>query len=505
LLRMLRGGRRWLTALIVIGVGGVFVVFLGLQGPMSFSTSRDVVRVGPYQFGTQEFERVRARREAMLQDQLGDQFDARALRDALDDVATRELVQEGLLASAAEEMGLQVTKREIEQLVLSEPGFRDEGGRFDRERFEAFAEYNYGSQRAFMEDRRLALLAAKMVSLLSSQPEVSPGEAREVVRRELEEVRIATVEVGIDSDGEAPEIGEEAIQEVLTTRPDQVAQRYHERNAEFNRPERVRARHILRSVSRDASPEEVAQAKADIEAAAARIAAGEAFEDVAREVSQDPGSQANGGDLGFFARGQMVPDFERAAFALQPGEISEPVRTDFGFHLIRVEEREEAVSRPLEEVREQIAADLLREEALRDRARAEADRLAAAIRGGQSLKEAGAAQGLEVSSDFGVRRSPNGFVPGLGAAPELLAAAFALEPGESSPEVFEVGDRFALVQVVERSEPTEEQIDERVEAKREELLEAKRNLRTQSWLDAREAALRESGDLVVNTAAIERR
>src|SRR5262249_24908493 len=154
----------------------------------------------------------------------------------------------------------------------------------------------------------------------------------------------------------------------------------------------------------------------EVEAAAKRIAGGEAFEKVAAELSQDPGSKARGGDLGFFARGQMVKPFEDAAFALSPGQVSEPVKTDFGFHLIQVEERQVALTRPLESVREEIATELLRGEALRARARERADQLAAAVRGGQALEAAAREQQINLGRSDWLARG-KGFVPGLGSSP----------------------------------------------------------------------------------------
>jgi len=93
-------------------------------------------------------------------------------------------------------------------------------------------------------------------------------------------------------------------------------------------------------------------------------------------------------------------------------------------------------------------------------------------------------------------------VPGLGSSPELLATAFVLEPGKSSPRVFEVGDVFALVQVLERKEGEPAAIDALVEKKREELLSAKRDSRIGAWLEARRDALVKSGQLVLNLQAV---
>jgi parvulin-like peptidyl-prolyl isomerase len=334
MLRILRSGQRWLTAILVLGIGTVFVVFLGLQGgPSNFSSAGShVVKVGSYEFGVPEFERVRERREESIREELGEQYDARAMRDTLDNLAARELVESALLALAAEDLGIHVSAREIERLVLSDPGLRDEQGKFDRKRFEEFTQYNYGSQRAFMADRRLALLSFKMIALLQSQPEVSEGEAREAARRGLEEVKIAFTAID-PSVGDAPEIAPEKVAEAIASRSEEIAKIYQERTDLYNRPERVHARHILRTLAPDAPAEEVERVRGEIEAARKRVET-EPFEQVAAELSQDPGSQQNGGDLGFFARGQMVKAFEDAAFALTPGQISDPVWSDFVFNLI---------------------------------------------------------------------------------------------------------------------------------------------------------------------------
>jgi hypothetical protein len=104
----------------------------------------------------------------------------------------------------------------------------------------------------------------------------------------------------------------------------------------------IRARHILLRTPSDATPAQRDSVRQQAEALRARAAGGESFDALAREHSQDPGSAARGGDLGFFSRGRMVQPFEEAAFELQPGEISPVVETPFGYHVIQVEERRQA-------------------------------------------------------------------------------------------------------------------------------------------------------------------
>lgn len=143
----------------------------------------------------------------------------------------------------------------------------------------------------------------------------------------------------------------------LTVSDEEVRRAYEARRASFRQPEQVSARHILLRVpaSADAAAEQAVQAR--IAALREQLVGGADFAELARTYSEDP-SAARGGDLGYFGRGQMVPSFEQTAFALAPGTISAPVRSEFGWHLIRVDahtaagEIDEAVA--LATVREQL-------------------------------------------------------------------------------------------------------------------------------------------------------
>lgn len=138
-----------------------------------------------------------------------------------------------------------------------------------------------------------------------------------------------------------------------------------EHRDEYDTPEQVHARHILIRVPENASETEIAQAKKQIEDIKKEIENGADFAELAKKYSQDSGSAPNGGDLGFFQRGQMVQEFEDAAFALEPGQVSEPVRTQFGFHLIKVEEKKPAQHPELAQIRDRVLKDYV--EAERDR------------------------------------------------------------------------------------------------------------------------------------------
>lgn len=135
----------------------------------------------------------------------------------------------------------------------------------------------------------------------------------------------------------------------------QQAQDFYDKNPDqFKRPEQVRASHILITVQQGADVAAKAAAKRKAEGVLKQVKAGSDFASLAKANSQDPGSAINGGDLGFFQRGQMVPPFDQAAFTMKPGSTSELVETQFGYHIIRVVEKKEAGTVSLDEVRPQL-------------------------------------------------------------------------------------------------------------------------------------------------------
>jgi peptidyl-prolyl cis-trans isomerase C len=140
----------------------------------------------------------------------------------------------------------------------------------------------------------------------------------------------------------------------IAVKPAQVEDFYKNNPDKFQQPERVRASHILITTPENADAATKAQAKSRAQQILKDIKAGKDFAALARQHSQDPGSAVNGGDLGFFPQGQMVGPFNDAAFSLKPGATSDLVETQFGYHIIRVAEKQPARTMPLEEMRPRI-------------------------------------------------------------------------------------------------------------------------------------------------------
>lgn len=505
MLRFMRRSSRWVMWIVIIGVGAVFVLYLGIGGITGGAAEPDtVVAVGDRSYDTRDVLRVRQNQEAQLRENLGDAYDAEAAADFLNQNAATMLLRQALLAREAERMGLTVSDAEVRGYLRGLPGAANDEGRLQREVITAYAERNFGSLRRFQDALRDEILAGKASRRIQEAAAVSEAEVRATLRQEQTEVRIAAVVLDAEALQERTEVPDEAVERLLAEEAERVRQAYEARSDEFDRPEQVRARHILVEVSRDAPEEEVEAARTRIQEIRERVAGGADFADVALEVSEDPGSKGRGGDLGFFSRGRMVPGFEEVAFQLEPGVLSEPVRSASGFHLIRVEEKRTARVVPFDEAQREVAHDLAAQDLAREAARSRAEELAAAVREGSSLVEAARAREIPIRRPDAFRWSPDGRVPDVGAAPDVMSTALALrEDASSDPRIHEVEPgRYVLVQLLERTEPAAEALAEAIPERREALLQERRNRIEQAWLTEARDTLQNEGRLVFDLSEL---
>ncbi|MDJ0789627.1 MAG: peptidylprolyl isomerase [Myxococcota bacterium] len=498
MLRSMRQGSRWIMWIVIIGVGAVFVFYLGGGAAITPSAGADsVVRVGERTYDARDLYRVRQQQEAEYRRILGDGFDAEAASDALDRNAAAVLTRTALLALEGERLGLHVTDDEVRAYLRQIAGVA-EGERIDEENVTRFAERQYGSLARFEEALRDSLLAEKARRLLYSGVAISEAEILDSLRFAREEVKLVLAKLRFDQVDEAQPVDEADLSAVLGEQAEEIRQEYERRLSEFDQPEQVRARHILFRVDETANEADEAGVLERVKAAQTRLDEGADFADLALELSDDPGSQARGGDLGFFARGAMVKPFEDVAFSAEPGVVSEPVRSAFGFHLIRVEEKKAAQVIPYETARDQIAEERARKETARREARQRAESLSALVAEGIPLVDAARDEGLTLERPDPMLRRADGYVPGLGSAPGVMAAAFQLDPGASDATIHEAADAFVLISVVERTTPSDEELSEALETQRENLTNQRRNQTEGAWITALEAELLEKGELAQN-------
>jgi peptidyl-prolyl cis-trans isomerase D len=224
---------------------------------------------------------------------------------------------------------------------------------------------------------------------------------------------------------------------------DREIERYYQQNStRYQTEDQVAASHILFKTGPD-KDEEAVRKKA--EAVLAQAKAGADFAELAREHSEDTSAE-NGGDLGLFGRGQMVPEFETAAFALQEGEVSDLVRSTYGFHIIKLTGRQPAFTRSLDSVKEEIRSTLTQDKARQAMENA-VDSAAGKLRASGSVDALSAEYPLLVAQEtpfFGRGES----VPQLGNSPEATRAAFENEIGAVSSSI-RLGNGYAFLQVLE--------------------------------------------------------
>jgi peptidyl-prolyl cis-trans isomerase D len=223
----------------------------------------------------------------------------------------------------------------------------------------------------------------------------------------------------------------------------EIQQYYNQHLKDYQIDDQVKVRHILIKVDGN-DPKADAAAKAKAQDVLDQLHHGGNFADLAKKYSDDPGSKEQGGELGFLKHGATVPEFDQAAFSLQPGQTSGLVRSKYGYHIIQVEEKQTAHTRPLSEVKADIQATLTRqkegqqEQAFAQQLATEAQKTGFAA--------TAAAHHLEVvTTDF---LSQASVVPGLPDGSKLLAQAFAAKKGDA-PQVSSTGEGYAVFQVTD--------------------------------------------------------
>ena len=247
---------------------------------------------------------------------------------------------------------------------------------------------------------------------------------------------------------------------------DELQSYYNQHRDQYRVAEQAKVSHILIKTplpGPDGKVDEkgVAEAQRRAEDLLKQLKAGTKFEDLARKYSEDPGSAKEGGSLGWIGKGRTVPEFEKAAFSLPKGQISDLVKSSYGFHIIRVDDRQDAHMKTLEEVKDQIEPNLKQQKAQQIAQKQAEDLLQQAKT--QGLDAAASAKGMTViTSEFFGRKD---MLPGLGPAPQFMDAVFTTAE-KSPPQMAATSQGFAvfdLLEVKPQSTPTFEEIRTRVE------------------------------------------
>lgn len=469
---------------------GVIVALITLAFVITFGQPQGgggpgvVAEVDGEEIPRDSYEFFRLRNLELRRQFLPDGADEAAFADLIDRDTIASLVQRYVLAQEAHALGFRVSEEELAVEVCSQGIFPDPS-QCDPEILERFvARSPFNTQRSYTDELRRDLLIRKFRRLVGSPIRLSTASVEETLRRDQVKLRLRYATARSAGFRGVVSVSDSDAQAFAEVEAERIERLYDDRIGEFQREEQVHARHILLTGS-DAS-ERAAELRV-------RLEAGEEFSALAAELSQDAATRDQGGDLGFFPRGRMLAAFDRAAFDTPTGELSDPVETERGVHLIRVEERRPALSRGLDEVEIELARELVAEDGARAAARKAAERMSELLRQGRDFAAAALEAGLPVE-ETGPLSYRDSAIPGIGRLPGLRETAFALRPEKpASPRVFGTGETFYLISLLDRVEPDAETLAAGIAPARERMLQAARAQLFRAWYSGRVRALEEAG------------
>ncbi len=464
-LKYLRDNLRHLK-FILWGVVAVFVLLVfvdwgsGRSGGGGATTA--AVKIGHTEVSERDFIDQVRRLQELYQRQLGDNWEQFKDQVNLGQQAVQQIVERQILLEEADRVGLVVSATELQDEILALPVFSNERGEFvGQEQYRRILRANRTSPQEFETQLRDDLLLGKLRTMMQDGVWVSDTEVDETIRRDREEASISALQIRYERLLADVSVEEAAAQEYFEAHRDdyfrnqervirylvvetnklrrllevdqaELEAYYNERLDDFREGEQVHARHILFRVAAGASPTESAEAELKANQVA-ELARGEAdFAQLAEQHSDDPGSKTNGGDLGWFGRGRMVGEFEEAVFGATPGEIVGPVKSQFGYHVIKVEGYRPDRIRPYEEVQEDVRFQYLESQAAAD-AESIASRLAQRLISEQLTDDAAWQAIADEDESVTLNESPpfsaDSPIPGAGSDPALTTQAFEAQVG----------------------------------------------------------------------------
>ncbi|MBC2715980.1 MAG: peptidyl-prolyl cis-trans isomerase [Desulfobacteraceae bacterium] len=454
---------------------GIIVVAFIFMGAGSFNAKRaskvatvngDAITVNQYQQAYYNvLENLRAQFGNRLNDDMIKMFNVK--QQALDG-----LIDTTLLRQSAEKNGLRVPDAELAQSIIRIPAFQKNGA-FDKQRYKILLGQNRLTPESFETMQKEAILMDRLRSFITKNAKVSELEVREWYNWENTSVDINYVAFKPDAFKDV-EITDQMLEDYYTahkeeykTEPmvqaryvkfdpeaykatanvtsDEIQQYYAEQQDEFKLPETVSARHILFKVQENADAKAVEDARLKAGEIMEKAKSGEDFAELAKTYSEGP-SKENGGQLGAFKREEMVKPFSDTAFSMAIGDISEPVRTQFGWHIIKVETHNQASTMSLEEATPQITEKQADRKA-KNIAYDAAVSLYDITFDGEEFVKNSKDSGLElVTSDlFTIKKGPKG----VGNASAFAETAFKLPMMELS-DITEIGESYYLIQIIHK-------------------------------------------------------
>jgi peptidyl-prolyl cis-trans isomerase D len=466
-------GLKWLRdrfkhlKIILWAIVAIFVMLVFVDwgtGRRGRQVQQDMaVRVGNRVVSEREFLDELRRSEQQMRDLYGNQWEQIRDQVNLANQTVQRFIQRELLQEEARRLGLQVSDRELQEEIASMPVFQRSGGGFvGSETYQRVLRANQTTPESFEANLREQLLIRKLTAMMEGSAWVNDAEVEEAFRRERDVADLTAIliryEGFLDQAKVAPDAATTYYQQhadsykreeqrvirylavetgrlrrSLPVADAEIEAYYRDHADEFVAGEQAHARHVLIRVAPNASESDRAAAELKAQLVAQQAQAGADFAAIAAANSDDPGSKDRGGDLGWFGRGRMVKEFDEAVFSAQAGSIIGPVKSQFGYHVIKVEEFQQSRQQSLDEVKDQVRAKVAE-----GRAAAEAETRALALasrlrsekpssdEAWQKVADSEPAAVLNVSPPFAAGES----IPGLGEEPDLNGEVFVAAVGD---------------------------------------------------------------------------
>jgi peptidyl-prolyl cis-trans isomerase D len=499
MLDRMRRHKNWLKwSLFIVVVAFVFLYIPDfLRDPQAAGANDVVASVEGRDITVSRFRRVYQQQMQAYRSAYGANMDEKLLKQlGIDQRIVQQMVEEEAALAEAKRIGISASDVEVRERILALPAFQENGQFIGDQRYRQLLQMqNPPMHPADFEDQvRRSITVEKLTGALTDWITVGDAELDTEFRRRNEKVKLAVINFPADkfrdtaaaTDAEVaahfeqhkdqyklPEkrkvryalVDAQAMRERVQIQPRDVQRFYEENQQQFSTPEQVRASHIL--LKTEGKDEAVVQKQA--EDLLAKVKAGADFAALANKFSEDDANNKKGGDLDFFGKGQMAPEFEKAAFATEPGQISDVVKTQFGFHIIKTTEKRAPQTRSLDEVRAQIE-DQLKWQRAQDEAQRIADDVAGKLKSPSDLDTVGKPRGLTVGeSGFFARDEP---IAGIGMAPAVAERAFELKENEVSHAI-RTPQGFAFIAVTGTQAAKAPTLDEVKARVREDVLKQK--------------------------------
>jgi peptidyl-prolyl cis-trans isomerase D len=454
----------------VLGLSLGAMTFFGVCSPgdksqsgSAFSGSAAVV--GGEKISQAEFRRAYRQQVDQLRNQYQDQYDAAILRPA--QMVLDQLIKDRILYKSAVDMGLRSSQDEVVKYLTNASAFRDEAGKFSQTNFENFLQGNGYSESSFLDEMQRSLTVQKLRNFVTASTHTSSKAAQfdyriAETKLEAEYLKFSPADVAIA-------ITDEEVKTFLADAENvKKAQAWYDSHvSEYKTPDKVHARHILlsfkgaRGATGDAANREKAEAKKKADEIVVKVRqAGADFIAIAKVETDEPSGKTSGGDLGFFAKDAMVKEFSDAAFKMNKGDISEPIESPFGYHVIRVEEKQDKKEVSFDAAREEIARKLLKTERAPKLLEAKANEVLAAIKENRPVDELLKSANNISWKKTGEFASNARTIPGLAESQDLQQNLLVLTKEKPiADKAYEIAGSFYIVRLTSRKEADMTKLD----------------------------------------------